>query len=276
MDAKSFLMEQGYSEADATTIAADEKMTKAITGAIARWTEADTARNEADRLRKEADEATKRQNEFWTGEAVPALTKAESRVATAEAERSRLQSYLQSLKNQGYDVPAEYLSAAGAASGNGNAPQPKPDSTPPYVTRDELSGQFVSAADSLTLIQDLNNEYHSLFGSFPTSLNSDFKEAQAARRPLRDYVRDKYKFADKRQEIENKKVEDRITAQVNEKVAAREKELAAKYGSNPDLRVQIPSKFDSVKTSENKDSWKTAAGRDKAKRDRLERFANIQ
>lgn len=276
MDAKQFLLEQGYSEADATTIAADEKMSRAITGAISRWTEADTARSEADRLRKEADESTRRQNEFWTGEAVPALTKAESRVATAEAERSRLQSYLQSLKNQGYDVPAEYLSAAAGGGSGGAPPPPKTDTTPPYVTRDELTGQFVSAADSLTLIQDLNNEYHSLFGAFPTSLNADFKEAQNARRPLRDYVRDKYKFADKRQEMENKKLQDTIDAKVAEKVAAREKELAAKYGSNPDLRVQIPSKFDAVKTGDNKDSWKTAAGRDKAKRDRLDRFSNIQ
>lgn len=272
MDAKEFLIAQGYSEADATTIAADEKMTKAITGAISRWTEADTVRAEADRLRKEAEESTRRQNEFWTGEAVPALTKAESRVASAEAERSRLQSYLQSLKTQGYDVPQEYLGAAAAGT-----PVPvKADNTPPYVTRDELSGQFVSAADSLTLIQDLNNEYHGLFGSFPTSLNADFKEAQAARRPLRDYVRDKYKFQDKRAEIEAKKTQDLIDSKVAEKVSAKEKELAAKYGSNPDLRVQIPSKFDSIKTGDNKDTWKTAAGRDKAKRDRLERFANIQ
>ena len=108
MDVKQFLLEQGYSEADAVTLAADDKMSRAISGAINRWTEADTARQEADRLKKEADEATRRQNEFWTGEAVPALTKAEGRVASAEAERSRLQSYLQSLKNQGYEVPAEY------------------------------------------------------------------------------------------------------------------------------------------------------------------------
>jgi ribosomal protein L32E len=275
MDPKQFLLEQGYSEADAATLAADEKMSRAITGAISRWTEAETFRAEADRLKKEAEEATRRQNEFWTGEAVPALTKAEGRVATAEAERARLQSYLQSLKNQGYDVPAEYITAAGGGGG-GNSPVKPPDSTPPYVTRDELSGQFVSAADSLTLIQDLNNEYHSLFGAFPTSLNADFKEAQSARRPLRDYVRDKYKFADKKAEIEAKKLQESIDSKVREQVAVKEKELAAKYGSNPDLRVQIPSKFDSVKTGDNKDSWKTAQGRDKAKRDRLERFSNIQ
>ena len=33
---------------------------------------------------------------------------------------------------------------------------------------------------------------------------ADFKEAQSARRPLRDYVRDKYKFAEKRAENEKK------------------------------------------------------------------------
>jgi len=265
MDAKQFLMEQGYSEADATTLAGDEKMSKVITGAISRWTE-------ADQLKREAEEATKKQNDFWTGEAVPALTKAEGRVATAEAERSRLQSYLKSLKDQGYDVPAEYLGGASAVS----TPATKVDSTPPYVTRDELTGQFMSAADSLTLIQDLNNEYHGLFGTFPTSLNADFKEAQAARRPLRDYVRDKYKFQDKRAEIEAKKLQDTIDAKVREQISVKEKELAAKYGSNPDLRVQIPSKFDSVKTGENRDSWKTSAGRDKARKDRLDRFQNIQ
>ena len=68
-----------------------------------------------------------------------------------------------------------------------------------------------------------------------------------------------------------------IDAIVNERIKVKEAELSAKYGSNPDVRAPMPSKFDQLKATPGfkDDSWKTPEGRKANKEARLKKFENV-
>jgi hypothetical protein len=57
----------------------------------------------------------------------------------------------------------------------------------------------------------------------------------------------------------------------------KEAELAAKYGSNPETRSPMPSKFDKLTKTEGfkSDSWKSPEGRDANRSARLKKFENV-
>ena len=274
-DIRAFLTEQGLSKEEVDAIVGNDKSAKAMTAALSRYDEGSAlsvrAAKELEDARTERTEAA----EFWEQKVTPALATVDRRVAQAESEKARYAAYLQSLKNQGYDVPADLLTPGGGGNpnpgngggnpGNGN-----------YMTREQMAKEFEGTGATLVRLQQVTNEYQDLYGRPYLTAEADYADARKQGRPFSEYVREKYKFSDKTAERTKKQEDERIAQMVEEKYKAREAELSAKYGSNPELRSPVSSKFDRLeKLGVNKDAWKTEAGKKASKEARLSRFENL-
>lgn len=265
-DIRAYLAEQGLNEEEIAAIVGNAKATAAMSAALAKHTEGTEALTRA-----EAEKAdtlkywTDKTQEIQTG--VNRLTAAEKRAATAESDAARIRAYNKSLADQGYDVPKEMYEGG---SGTVTPAEPK------YMTREDFDKAARGTAPDLVSLTALSNEYYSLFGKPYVEVESDYAEAQRAGKGLRDYARSKYNFDGKKTEMAQAADQKRIDEIVSEKMKTREAELVAKYGSNPDMRTPMPSKFDKLTKSEGfkSDSWKSRQGRAANREERLKKFEN--
>ena len=272
MDIKVFLAEQGLTPEEITALVGNEKAAKAMTAALSKFEEgtamATRSAAELETARAEKEEA----ETFWKEKVQPALSSVDRKVASANSEAARYKTYLQSLKDQGYDVPDELL----AAPVNPANPNPNP-ANPDYMTREEFRKAAAGTAPDLVTLISLSNEYQDLYGKPYIEADSDFSEAVKAKKPMRDFVRDKYKFSDKRKERDAAAEQTRIDTLVAAQLATKEAALVAKYGSNPNLSSPMASRNDKVQkiAEARNDSFKSSAGREAAKKDRLARWENV-
>jgi hypothetical protein len=266
MTVKEYLTEQGVSEADQATYLTNPALVKSIEGAIKLRDEGTSAKTAAETLRQEAAEKEANTRKWWETEAQPTILKNDTATAGALAEKARYAAYLKSLKDQGYPVPDEYLSAAPPVV-------PPPANTPPARSAQDTAYDY---ALGVTNLFDLANEYQSLYGAPLPNAAGLLGEAKAANRSLTDYVTNKFNFATKRSEreaAEKKKSEDAIRADERTKVLADE---AKKH--NPNTAPAIASKAAAVteRHKEGTDSWKTREGRNGMKAERLDRFKDVK
>lgn len=272
MDIKVYLAEQGLTPEEITALVGNEKAAKAMTAALSKFEEgtamATRSAAELETARAEKEEA----ETFWKEKVQPALSSVDRKVASANSEAARYKTYLQSLKDQGYDVPDELL----AAPVNPANPNPNP-ANPDYMTREEFRKAAAGTAPDLVTLISLSNEYQDLYGKPYIEADSDFAEAVKAKKPMRDFVRDKYKFSDKRKERDAAAEQTRIDTLVAAQLATKEAALVAKYGSNPNLSSPMASRNDKVQkiAEARNDSFKSSAGREAAKKDRLARWENV-
>ena len=272
MDIKVYLAEQGLTPEEITALVGNEKAAKAMTAALSKFEEgtamATRSAAELETARAEKEEA----ETFWKEKVQPALSSVDRKVASANSEAARYKTYLQSLKDQGYDVPDELL----AAPANPANPNPNP-ANPDYMTREEFRKAAAGTAPDLVTLISLSNEYQDLYGKPYIEADSDFAEAVKAKKPMRDFVRDKYKFSDKRKERDATAEQTRIDTLVAAQLATKEAALVAKYGSNPNLSSPMASRNDKVQkiAEARNDSFKSSAGREAAKKDRLARWENV-
>ena len=272
MDIKVYLAEQGLTPEEITALVGNEKAAKAMTAALSKFEEgtamATRSAAELETARAEKEEA----ETFWKEKVQPALSSVDRKVASANSEAARYKTYLQTLKEQGYDVPDELL----AAPVNPANPNPNP-ANPDYMTREEFRRAAAGTAPDLVTLISLSNEYQDLYGKPYIEADSDFAEAVKAKKPMRDFVRDKYKFSDKRKERDAAAEQTRIDTLVAAQLATKEAALVAKYGSNPNLSSPMASRNDKVQkiAEARNDSFKSSAGREAAKKDRLARWENV-
>lgn len=231
MKLEDFLKSQGYTDADLAgmgTLLNDSKFRTSIEGTI---TERETlaARNQ---------EWQELHDTKWT----PALTAAQEDAAKARRERADLQEQVKIAREYGYlgeDAEAKarevieankQRDAAGAPAGF-NPDDPK--------FRD-FAGRFSAAeGDAIALHQYLGEEYRQLHGA---SINEYVNqqsgkrgmvalraEAQAARKPIDQYVEEKFNWSGKRAEAQQK-----IQQEHDAKVAREAVEkYAIEHGANP-------------------------------------------
>jgi hypothetical protein len=268
MDVKAYLLELGYSQEDATTLAADDKMSKAITTAASRYEEGKNALSQAEQARSAAETQQRELQEWWSKTAQPAILAADGGTAAARAEAARYQAYIKSLKESGYDIPAEMLSTTTVPT-----PAPAPNPTNNFDPRQAA----IEMARQTALMNDLGEEYRELYGTaIPGGISAILDEAITAGKPLRDHVRAKFNFDGKRQELAAKKEADRVSAITKD----IEQRLEAKYAerSNPNLAPAVVSKAAAVAEAnkDNADSWKTRDGRREAKMDRLSKYKGLK
>ena len=265
MDPRAYLTELGYTAEEIAAMLADEKQTKLITAAAKSYGEGKALKDAA--AAEKAETAT-----FWEQKtqelqgSVNKLTAAERRAAQAEAEAAKRTAYLKSLKDQGYDVPDEMV---GTGTHTPEAPK--------YMTADDLKNWGRNTAPDLVSLTALSNEYYDLLGSPYVAVEEDFRAAQAAGKPLREFARSKYNFEAKKAEKAAKADQERIDKIVAERVKEEQTKWAIEHGSNGELRAPMPSKFDKlVKDPTFKsDSWKSAEGRNANRQARLKKFENV-
>lgn len=262
MDIKAILKAQGLSDEDITTLTGNEKYTSALSALATQAEQGATALENAKAIQQQLKDYNEK-------EVVPYVTKAQGDVAKAQAEVAKHQVYLKSLKDQGYEIPDDYLSAAPAAN-----PNPSPASP---AAKDYSDDILNSAKANMSLIS-MSNKYRSLTGN-ELDLDQEWESFNKEKRPnenMRAYITRRYdldalsakKEADKKQ-----KYEDGIREEARK---AEREELMKKYGANPETRVPASSKFDSIANdSERKQSWKTPATRDESSRRRIEKYAGL-
>lgn len=269
MDVKKYLLEIGYSEEDATTYANDPKLSKIVTASATRYEEGSNARTAAEAAATEAAKKDKELRDWWTNTAQPAILNADGGTAAARAEAAKYKAYVQTLKEQGYPVPDDMVTATVTTAVTPTATTTTNNFDPHKAA--------VEMARQTALVADLDNEYRELFGSsVPGGMSGMLEEALAAGKPLRDHVRAKFNFEGKRGELAAAKEADRvakITKDIEEKTEAKFAALR-----NPNLAPAVVAKGVAVAEAnkDHADSWKTRAGRREAKVDRLDRFKGLK
>jgi hypothetical protein len=273
MDIRAYLAEQGLTAEEITAIVGNEKAAKAMTAALGKYDEGVSLSAKAQADLEKAEAAKVEAENFWEQKVTPALSGVDRKVATANSEVARYKAYLQSLKDQNYDVPADLLTA--------------PTTTTTTTTRDTTTGQFTredfnkemqGTGETLVTLMSLSNRYQDLYGTPYLTGEQDFAEAKQARKPFREFVAQKYKFDDKAKEKQAAAEQTRIDGIVAERVKAEEAKLQEKYGANPETRAPLASKFDRIEKSRGdtgKDAWKTTKGREEARKSRLAKFENL-
>jgi hypothetical protein len=265
MDPRAYLAELGYSKEDIDAMMSDAKQAKLIAATAKSYGDAQTLKAQSAAEKAETADFWEKKTQELQG-SVTRLTAAEKRAAAAEATSAQRTAYLKSLKDQGYDVPDDMV--------GGVTPI---EEKPVYMTRADFEKAARTTAPDLVSLTALSNEYRSLFGEDYLSIEDDFRAAQQAGKSLREFTRSKYNFDGKKAEKAASADQARIDKIVAEQMKTKEAELAAKYGSNPELRMPLPSKFDKLQKQEGfkSDSWKSPEGRAQNRADRLKKFENV-
>ena len=273
MDIKVYLAEQGLTPEEITALVGNEKAAKAMTAALSKFEEgtamATRSAAELETARAEKEEA----ETFWKEKVQPALAGVDRKVASRQFRSGPLQNVPPEPQRPGIRR-ARWI--AGRAGVNPANPNPNP-ANPDYMTREEFRKAAAGTAPDLVTLISLSNEYQDLYGKPYIEADSDFAEAVKAKKPMRDFVRDKYKFSDKRKERDAAAEQTRIDTLVAAQLATKEAALVAKYGSNPNLSSPMASRNDKVQkiAEARNDSFKSSAGREAAKKDRLARWENV-
>ena len=267
MEINAFLTENGFTSEEIAGMS--DKQKKVFAVALGKYEEGSSALTksaaELESAKSEREEAAK----FWEEKVTPALAGTDAKIAAANSEAARYKTYLQELKDKGYEVPDSVLPAAAKK-------EPVQDhATGRFVTPDQMSKEFSAVPNTMVALYTLGAEYQDLYGQPYLNGPTDFEEAKKSRKPLTDFVRDKYKFADKKSEREAAALQKKMDEHAAAKVAEAQAKWTETHGSNPETRAPLASKFDKIEKiaerSKN-DSWKTSAGRDAARKDRLKRF----
>lgn len=156
-----------------------------------------------------------------------------TKVASVEAENKALKTYLESLKTQGFEItlpsaadPAATPAVPGSPAIGGN------------VDVSKLVAQVRGEAGAvMAAYLDANNEHLRLLGTpIPDSSQTIAAEAARARKPIGEYLAEKYKFAEKRKEKQEAEYKARVDADVKARLDEEHRKEAEARASNPNLR----------------------------------------
>lgn len=233
---EEILKAKGYTDADLTALApmlADTKFRGALEGQLS---EMETARTKAE---KEAEDWAK-----WHKEtAVPTLEKYMNETEAARAEAAAARERIKLAQERGLLAVAgeedKHVEQTKPKEGEGFDPKKHN-----LVTMDDATKLAEAAATGIAAIEDLSLEYYELFGKPLSYVGQDGsrgftalrREAIAAKRPLGEYVADKFKFSDRRTQIAQ---EQRLAEEARIRKDEREKVIAETV--NPMLRAPTSS-----------------------------------
>jgi len=172
--------------------------------------------------------------------------------ASLEAKNKALVTYLQSLKDQGFDVTIPEVTAT---------PGMKP-AVPgsPAIGANAVDENAILGKVGTVMSQwlDANNEHIRLYGTpIPEPSTTLADEARNARKPIGQYIAEKYKFKDKQTERQQADFQKKVDDQVAAKLAEEKRKLAEAAGSNPNLRPGEPSRASLVTKIKSEDFHKS-------------------
>lgn len=151
--------------------------------------------------------------------------------ASVKAQNESMRKYLESLKAQGFDVTVPGATVEPA--------KPVVPGSPAIGANALDEGKILGKVGSvLSQWLDANNEHIRLYGTpIPDASTEVAAEAARARKPVGEYLAEKYKFAETRKTKEAEAYKQRVDADVKAKVAEQLRLEAEKRGSNPNLRA---------------------------------------
>jgi len=217
--------------ADEVAAGLPKEVFAALTGYVS---EADTKLSTAAQEAQKAEEA-RRQAELERKEIDAYVTKYETSLNEQGSLKDKYDAtlaYLESLKTQGFDVkipgaeatPGARPVVPGSPAMGGNA-----------VDEGKILGKV---GNVMSQWLDANNEHIRLYGvPIPDASTNVAEEASRARKPVGEYIAEKYKFSEKRQEKEKADYQARVDRDVKAKLDEERRKDAEQNGSNPNLRA---------------------------------------
>jgi len=159
-------------------------------------------------------------------------------ITSLKAKNKAMAAYLETIKKDGFEVPAELVGdvtpgvkpvVPGSPAEGANAFDPN-----------KFMGQV---GDVMSQWMDANNEHLRLFGTpVPDSSTVIAEEAARARKPIGQYISEKYGFRARQtareQELFQKKVDDAVKSKLEEE----RRKAAEESGGNPNLRPGVSSR----------------------------------
>lgn len=259
MTIQEFLQSEGNSPEEIATLMGNPKYAATLEKLRAQAEQGETALLNA----KKIEEDIKKFNQDTV---IPYGLKKDQEAAKATAELAKTQAYLKSLKDSGYDIPDDYLTAA--------TPPAKP--ADPAAPRD-YSGDILSAAQVNMELISLSNKYRKLMGDEldPVTEYQDFGANKRPGENLRSYIARKYdlgaKEAAKSAEVQaakDKKIAD---------AAIEQYKAEHPISADPSVASPRPTKFDRLANldADRKQLWQTAEGRQKATDARLQKYSAV-
>lgn len=107
-----------------------------------------------------------------------------------------------------------------------------------YVTADTFKQGFEQVGEAVASAMDIASDHMQLFPGQYLNMSQLRLDARAARKPVRQYWEEKYKVTEKRQQMADAAIQERIDAAVK----AKEQELMVTFGgSNPNMNALRPS-----------------------------------
>jgi len=202
---------------------------------------------------------------------VPYVRAADEKVARTQAKLSALETHMKSLKESGYDIPDAYLEASAAPV------TPKVE-IPAGIDSKTFDERTMDIAKTNMALVSLSNRHRKLTGD-ELDLETEYQDFERNKRPqenLRSYVARKYDHDGLASKVsaaaEQKKLDDYAATKLSEAKAEWQKS----NGVNPETVNPRSSKWDAVRQDEGrKQLWQTAAGREKATQQRLEKYSNL-
>jgi len=262
MDIKVFLKSKNFSDEQITQLLTNDAFSPMLEGLINEAESGKTALANAQQI--ETNLKAWQQNEI-----IPYVRKADERAAAAEGRVSQLQTHMKSMKDAGYDIPDAYLATSAE-------PVKKVEPLPSNgISREDFDKRGMEIAETNMALVSLSNRHRKLTGD-ELDLDTEYTDFKANRRPdenLRSYVARKYDHAGLQTKRDTEKHQKELDDYAAGKVAAAQKDWAEKNGSNGETRNPRASRWDAVKTDENRNKlWQTAQGRAQATKDRLAKY----
>ncbi len=169
------------------------------------------------------------------------------RLTTLQAEKASMQAYLNSLKEAGTiaEIPQFGTPANPAA-------QPAVPGSPARGANvadvDKFKGEFNGVVTQLNSFEDARDEYFLLTGKpIPEKRADLIRQASQARKPLGEFIAEKYKFNEIKQQKADAELQAKLDAARKEGETAASKKFAEERGSNPFTASGQPSNQPYVK-----------------------------
>jgi hypothetical protein len=281
-DIRAVLAEQGLTAEEITALVGNEKNAKAMSALLAKYDEGVGLSAKAKSELEAANAAKLEAHDFYENTVTPAISKKSGELIDVKTKAAKMAARYIELHKEGFEVPADVLADAreflGLPATGGATVTPSRDPQTGAFTRADFDKEMQGTASAQIALAAITQRYQHLYGEPYLTMEEDYAEAQRARKPLREYVATKYKFEEKTAEKKAAAEQVRIDAIVKEKVDAERAKLTAQYGSNPETRAPLASKFDKIeksRESQGKDTWKSAKARDEARKNRLSKFENV-
>lgn len=231
------LKARGYSDQELTDLAPMLTNAKFRASLEAELVAADTLSEQNTRLSADLDNYDKWFTTEITPEHEKLLKEREDAVADAAAAKARLEiMQKRGMRKQGTQQDPDAVAEADAAAAAAAAASRKVPDDKKYVDSDTFQNAFEATGEAIANGVDLVLDYQELFGK-RLNMTQARLEAKAARRPVRQYVEEKYGFAAKREEMAKKAKEDH---EANIRKDERQK-IMVEFGGNPNLRTLVPS-----------------------------------